>query len=153
MSGRSYSVWLVWTEHGEYEDWSRDLRGAFPTREIAEAHVAQLQAEDDRYDVCEATEEPILASVPVQVPYIKWSAHILPNGEEDEGLGYDRGVKFQTWDNEITAVRGRLGKWYGNYSDKPDLFIEVIGSDPEAVKLEYERLLADARQQLAAVPR
>jgi hypothetical protein len=35
-------VWLVWTEQGEYEQYSRDLRGVFVSKELAEGHAEAL---------------------------------------------------------------------------------------------------------------
>lgn len=140
-------VWCVWTEHGDYENHSRDLRGVFATEELAEAHAAQIR-QHETPDVCEVISEDVLGEIPSGVPWIKWSAHITPSGREDEGLGYERDEKFKTWSNEITAARGRLDRW--SYPGTPDLYVEVIGCDPEAVQAEYNRLLAVAREQLAS---
>lgn len=144
---KSDSVWCVWTEWGEYEQFSRDLRACFTTPELAELHAAQLR-ENDGYDVVEVVCEPVLAEVPVNVPFIEWSAHIDPDGAEDHDYGYSRGEKFRTWSNEIEAATGRMAKWRGERSPDPDLYIEVIGCDKEAVAAEYKRLLAEARERL-----
>lgn len=142
-------VWCVWTESGEYDSFSRDLRGIFPTERLAEAHAAQIRAANDYEDVVEVCREEVLPRVPSRVPYIKRSAHILPDGAEDRGLGYELGKQFDGWSNEIAPLEtARIGKWHGEKRGLPDLFVEVIGSDSAAVKAEYERLLAVARQRL-----
>jgi hypothetical protein len=141
-------VWSVWTEDGEYEQWSRDLRGVFATAELAEAHAAQLR-ESREYDVCEVLEESVLQEIPSRVPFIEWSAHITPDGAEDRGLGFDRGEKFKTWSNEIEPATGRVEPW--NARQQPGhMYIEVVGSDPEAVAAEYARLLTEVRAGSAA---
>jgi hypothetical protein len=145
----SQSVWCVWTEWGDYENYSRDLRGTFTTRELANAHAAQLIAVRS-YDVCEVVEERVLSEVPENVPYIIWSARIAPDGSEDNRLGFNRREAYRTWSNQIEPAKGRLSKWNGLKSPKRDLYIEVIGSDPVAVETEYNRLLVMARAQLSA---
>ena len=139
------TVWLVWTEQGEYEDWSRDLRGVFPTRDLAEAHAKQLGAE------AEVAEESVLELLPEDVPRICWAAHIRPDGTEAEGeLGWERGEKYRTWSNEITPALGHTAFWSGEWSGKRDRYVEVNGCDEQAVREEYARLLAQVRHELEA---
>lgn len=138
-------VWVVWSEFGEYEQRSEQTHGVFVTRELAEAHAEQFRAEREDWDV-RVIEEEVLTKVPTNVPYIRWAAHIQPDGEESRGLGWERRSVLRTFSNEIAPATGRLGKWSGDRA--PDLHIEVIGSDEEAVAAEYARLLAEARHQL-----
>jgi hypothetical protein len=141
-------VWCVWTEWGEYEQFSRDLRGVFATAELATAHADQLEA-SDRYDVVEVVADEVMTTLPTRVPYVCWSAHIKRDGTEDRESGFKRGKLFDTWSNELAPLgSAKCDKWSGR--DIPDLFIEVVGSDPEMVATEYGRLLALAREQLAS---
>lgn len=130
-------VWLVWTESGEYESWSRDLRGVFATKELADGHAAQLG------EGAEVHTESVMTTIPKNVPYIEWSAHIDSLGREDTGLGYGRGAQCRTWSNEISDAAGRISEWNRRQSD--DLYVEVVGSDAGAVEAEYARLLTIAR--------
>ena len=135
------SVWCVWTEDGDYEQHSRDLRGIFASRDLAEAHAQQLR-DADAPDVTEVIEDEILTELPVRVPFIRYAAHVLPDGTEDFGLGYQRGRMFDTWSNEIRPLnKSRVEPW--RTRDVADLYIEVIGSDEAVVAAEYARLLAN----------
>lgn len=142
------SVWCVWTESGEYEQHSRDLRGVFASQEVAAVHADHLRAGDD-YDVVEVLEEPILDEPPSSVPYVRYAAHIQPDGTEDTGLGYYRGSSYDTWSNELKPLdSSRVDPW--SHADRPDRYIEVIGSDETLVAAKYERLLTELRRGLSA---
>lgn len=139
------NVWCVWTESGEYSNFSRDLRGIFVSHGLADAHAAQLRGQ--HYDVVEVVEVEILGALPVSVPRVRYAAHIWPDGTEDHGLGYDRGPQYSTWSNEIRPLEeSRCVLWD---SRAPDQFIEVTGSDEALVEAEYDRLLADLRTKMA----
>jgi|ERR1035437_1022012 hypothetical protein len=142
---RTEPIWCVWTEWGEYESFSRDLRGIFQTPELAEAHAAQLRI-DTTYDLVEVVENEILDALPQRVPHIEWSAHINPDGSEDKGLGYDRGARYHTFSNELRPLHSsRVDEWS---RQTHDLFIEVIGSDKDLVAAEYGRRLIEVRERL-----
>ena len=137
-------AWCVWTEWGAYEDFSRDLRGIFATSELAELHANQLRA-GKQYDEVAVVESDVLTEIPVSVPYVRYTAHIRPDGTEDKGLGYNRGSSFSTWSNELRPLNSSdLRSWY-SWPDAEDLYIEVIGSDEALVAAEYDRLLQKAR--------
>jgi len=145
--GDRVMVWCVWTEWGEYSQFSRDLRGIFASQLLAEAHAAQLRG--GSYDVVEVVEDEVLGVVPISVPYVRYAAHIRPDGTEDTHLGYHRGSAYSTWSNEIGPVESsRVGPW-GSKED-PNQYIEVIGSDEALVSAEYDRLLVDLRSQILA---
>jgi hypothetical protein len=141
------TIWYVWTESGAYEQFSRDLRGTFASKALAEAHAAQLRNQGG-YDAVEVVEDVVLDGVPVSVPYVRYAAHIWPDGTEDTGLGYHRESAFASWSNELRPLdNSRVGPW--SRKDQPDKYIEVIGSDEALVAAEYERLLAEVRSALA----
>lgn len=136
-------IWYVWTESGEYSQFSRDLRGTFASESLAEAHASQLRVQA-RYDVVEVAADAVLTEVPVNVPCVRYAAHIWPDGSEDKGPGYHRGSEYSTWSNELRPLEpSRVVSWSGR--DSPDMYIEVIGSDETLVAAEYERLLAKLR--------
>ena len=138
------TVWLVWTEWGEYEQFSRDLRGAFVSQQLADQHAAQLRAEG-QYDDVEVVEINILNDLPVSVPHVRYAAHILPDGTEDAGRGFHRGSEYSTWSHELRPLESsRVGPW--GHPDDPNQYIEVIGSDETLVSAEYNRLLDDLRK-------
>lgn len=68
-SGTS-TVWCVWTEWGEYEQWSRHQEGIFATKALAEAHADQLRAKRHKedgspcWDVVEVIEDEVLIELP-----------------------------------------------------------------------------------------
>lgn len=139
-------VWEVWTESGEYENFSRDLRGLFATEELAQAHADQLKATRE-YDRVEVAADRVQSVLPARVPCVQWSAHIWPNGTVDMGLGRRAGRQFDTWDNELAPLESsRCDPW--SHGEAADLYIEAVGSDPELVKAEYQRLLIVAREQI-----
>ena len=141
-------VWYVWAESGEYEQFSRDLRGTFASKKLAEAHAAQLREPATRYDVVEVVQDVVLDEVPVSVPYVCYTAHIRPDGTEDKALGYRRGSEFSTWSNELLPLDySRVDPW--SHKDRADQYIEVIGSDEILVAAEYERLLASISRDAA----
>ena len=76
-------VWCVWSESGEYEQFSRDLHGIFIRRELAEAHLEQFRA-GGGYDEVEVVADEVLDAIPTAVPYIEYAAHITPDGHEGE---------------------------------------------------------------------
>lgn len=141
-------VWCVWSESGEYEQFSRDLCGIFATRELAESHADQLRRQDGPDGVVEVVEDEVLSDLPVAVPYVRYAAHIWPDGTEDKGPGYHRRAEFQTWSNVLQPLdQARTDHW--NRQQKPkDLYIEVIGSDEALVAAEYDRRLADVRGRM-----
>lgn len=140
-------VWAVWTESGEYEDWSRDLAGLFSDRAAARSHADALQAQRESLDVVEIKRETVLATPPEPVTYYRWSAHITEDGQEDKGLGYYRESCDGWWSHDLRPARGRLVRWSGDRA--PDLYIEVTGHDLQAVRAKYDRLLQKARRRLA----
>lgn len=140
------SVWCVWTESGEYEQFSRDLRGIFVSEGLATAHADQLRG-SGYYNVVSVVEDEALSAIPVSVPYVRYSAHIWPDGTEDHGPGYERGPRFPTWSNECRPVEeSRVGPW-GSEGD-PNQYIEVTGSDEAQVAFEFDRLLTDLRSRI-----
>lgn len=135
-------IWCVWTESGEYDQYSRDLRGTFASEALAEAHAAQLRGR--LYHVVEVVEDAVLDAVPVSVPYVRYAAHIWPDGTEDHDLGYHHGSTWATWSNELLPLdSSRCVPW--STSARADMFIEVTGSDEALVAAEYDRLLAALR--------
>lgn len=144
QSGQDASaLWCVWTESGEYEQFRRELRGIFASEAVAEAHAAQLRGAF--YSVVEVVMDAALDAVPTSVPYVRYAAHIWPDGTEDRDLGYHRGPAFRTWSNELRPLdSARCDPWSAT-----DMFIEVIGSDEALVAAEYERLLVALRSPAA----
>lgn len=137
------SIWCVWTEWGEYEQFSRDLEGLFASEALAKAHAAQLR-DSGHYDTVEVFADMVLDQIPVSVPYVRYAAHILPDGSEDGVTGYHRGSEFSTWSNALRPLESsRVSPW--SRPDLPDMYIEVIGSDEPLVAAEYERLLVELR--------
>lgn len=142
---RTDAVWLVWTEQGEYEDYTRDLRGVFAEREAAEEHRRQLDAAGEHVD--EIEERTVLTTAPEPVDHHRLAAHILPDGTEDFGSRGERHSSYRSWSNETKPLdSSRIAPWN---TPGGDLFVEVEGSDLDAVAGEYERLLQQARDQLA----
>lgn len=142
-------VWCVWTEDGEYETYTHDLRGIFATRELAESHAAQLRA--DRHDSVEVVEEAVLDAVPTRVTRFVYAAHITADGTEDKGQGYSGGVgTSEWWSNELRPMdSSSIKKWTSVHDPRPDLVIRAEGSDRALVAAEYARLLAEARRRLS----
>lgn len=147
----SKEVWLVWTESGDYEQWSRDLAGIFGDRAAARAHADALEAHRDSLDKVEIKREVVLTEPPTPVTYHRWSAHITPEGNEDPGLGYNREAHdgwYWCWSNSMRPARGKIVRWSGQQRSN-DLYVEVTGYDLEAVRAKYARLLEKARRRLA----
>ena len=137
-------LWLVWTEQGAYEQWSRDLRGIFAQRDLAERFAEMLRAQP--VDSVEIVGEDVLYKLPSPGRLYKWSAHIKPDGEESSGSGHHVGRYFDCWLHEYPVVKGEISRWSG--ASRPDLYVEVIGTNAVLVEAEYRRLVLEAQKQL-----
>ena len=138
-------VYLVWTEQGEYEQYSHDLRAIFADKEQAEVHAGRLGGKVEEWD--------ILTALPKAVTHYRWTDHIAQDGSlspDEPRFGPHFGRRrdrWPSWNNEGMAVRGELRDWNG----KGDLYVEVEGCDREAVKAEYARLVKEGRQRIRAL--
>lgn len=135
----SPTVFLVWTEEGEYEMYSRDLRGIFSTRELAEQHKAIVGRE--RGVDAEVAEWPVMDAPLSPAKHYNRAGHVLADGT----VHRTSTGPWDTWEHECPRVKGRIGPWS---SRGPDLYVEVHGYDREAVEVEFRRLLSEARERV-----
>jgi len=145
------SVWIVFTEAGEYEQYSRDLEGVFATEELAQAFALVVSGEVE--------EHPVLNSAPVLVDQFEWSDYVAPDGKLSPERLFGRTVyrsfgrsrrTWQIWDHQAIDLRSEVTDWDGRKS--PSQYVRVEGRGKEQVKAEHHRLVAQVRaEQKSAV--
>ncbi len=131
-------VFLVFTEQGEYEQYSRDLEGVFATKELADAFAVVIHGEVEEWDV--------LTSAPIPVKLYTWADHINPNGE----IGTDgrRRDNWKSWAHQEGPTTSKVSLW--TYKTSPSRYISVSGTNLEEVKAEHKRLVAEVREKQKA---
>ncbi len=142
-------VWLVWTEQGEYEQYSKDLRGVFETVALAEAFCgAILAAKGDATIEPNVTlsEAPHLVTEYCMADWVDAQGRLSPpkltSGSLPRNFGEERSARPR-WHHEAVEFKSDIGPW--NREDMPDRFVKVTGTNKEQVKAEHQRLVEVAR--------
>jgi hypothetical protein len=136
-------VWLIWTESGEYETYSRGLRGVFATEKLANEHVKQAGGEIEKWKLL--TELPVGVTVYAYTDAVMADGTLSPDSRGHKRHGHLR-AKWKSWSHEEpSSPVGEIVPW----SNKgPDLYVKVQGTDRERVKALFDRLVAEARSRL-----
>ena len=134
------NCWAVWTEEGEYDEYTRDLRGLFRTEELAVAFAIKVgNGEVEKWKISE--------EMPVEVLRYTWTDHVAPDGrlspDSPNGgwTGHERSHRC-VWSHE-TANHSRIRVWTERTASR---YVEVWGTDLEWVKKEFARLVEQVRR-------